>query len=338
MTPLAHAARRGLAAPMVLVLVAAGASFGQEGAARSGAEIRDEAKMFGAEAVRQARAVLEHVERDAKVPVVIETIESLEGEPLREVAMRRARRSDGQRMFFLIAREDKEIYGPLVPRELLDRLPEKSRRAIREAFIEQFKKKDFDAGLSRGVAAIAEALTGPGGSASGVAAAAPLVERDRVRLTLAGARRVLAGAEAKAAAMGLKQNIAVVDDGGHLLAFIRMDGGRPASAATAQTKAITAATFRQATGPLPPGTKDPDVHLNLSLQNAAAASGGKLTTLLGGLPILVDNQVIGAVGVGGGTGAQDVEVAKAGIAAFQEGLNPSGTAAQDRQEGSGGPK
>jgi glc operon protein GlcG len=55
------------------------------------------------------------------------------------------------------------------------------------------------------------------------------------------------------------------------------------------------------------------IKLNLSLQNAAAASGGKLTTLKGGVPVVIDGQVVGAVGVGGGSGEQDAEVAKAGI-------------------------
>ena len=108
-------------------------------------------------------------------------------------------------------------------------------------------------------------------------------------------------------------NIAVVDDGGHLLAFDRMDGARPASGYTAITKATTAATFRAARpARSPKGATTPDVLLNLSLQNAAAASGGKITTLLGGVPVVVDGQVIGGVGVGGGTGEQDAEVARAG--------------------------
>jgi glc operon protein GlcG len=146
---------------------------------------------------------------------------------------------------------------------------------------------------------------------------APLVTRNRVTLNLAGAETVLAAAKQKAAAMKVKVNIAVVDDGGHLLTFARLDGARPASAPTAITKAITAATLRQATGPLPPGGPA-DVLLNLSLQNAALASGGRLTTLLGGVPIVVDGQVVGAVGVGGGTGEQDAEVAKTGAAALAE--------------------
>ena len=88
--------------------------------------------------------------------------------------------------------------------------------------------------------------------------------------------------------MNLKMNIAVVDDGGHLLAFERMEGARPASGYTSLTKAITAATFRQATGPIPAGTANPDPILNLGLQNAALASGGKITTLYGGVPVTVD--------------------------------------------------
>jgi glc operon protein GlcG len=114
-------------------------------------------------------------------------------------------------------------------------------------------------------------------------------------------------------------NIAIVDDGGHLLAFARMDGARPASGYTAQTKAVSAATFRQETGTLP-ARGEPDVLLNLSLQNAAAAGGGKMTSLKGGVPVLVNGQIIGAVGVGGGTGEQDAEVAKAGIQALLDAL------------------
>ena len=120
--------------------------------------------------------------------------------------------------------------------------------------------------------------------------------------------------------MNLKVNIAVVDDGGHLLSFDRMDGARPASGYTAITKATTAATFRQPTGPIPAGTANPDPLLNLSLQIAAQASGGKITTLYGGVPVVVDGQVIGGVGVGGGTGEQDAQVARAGVQAFLDEL------------------
>jgi glc operon protein GlcG len=144
----------------------------------------------------------------------------------------------------------------------------------------------------------------------------PLVTRDRVQLNLAGAEAVLKAAKEKAESLGLKCNVAVVDDGGHLLAFARMDGARPASATTAQAKAVSAATFRQETGPLP-AKGEPDTLLSLALQ---AASGGKVTPLKGGVPIVIDGQVVGAVGVGGGSGEQDAEVAKAGVQALVDAL------------------
>jgi len=155
--------------------------------------------------------------------------------------------------------------------------------------------------------------------ANGADPIAPLVTRGQTKLNLAGAHLVLKTATEAAAQRGFRMNIAIVDDGGHLLAFARMDGARPASANTALTKAITAATFRAETGPLPPGG-EPDLLLNISVQNAAAASGGKITTLKGGVPIVVEGQIIGAVGVGGGSGEQDAEVAKAGIEALSKAL------------------
>ena len=149
-----------------------------------------------------------------------------------------------------------------------------------------------------------------------------LVTRGRGGLNLSGAERLIAAAKLKAAEMKVRVNIAVVDDGGHLLAFARMDGARPASAATALTKAVAAATMRSPTGPIRRGDAEPDLLLNLSLQNAAAAGGGKMTGLLGGLPIVVDGQIVGAVGVGGGTGEQDVEVGTAGIESLLAAIRP----------------
>lgn len=148
----------------------------------------------------------------------------------------------------------------------------------------------------------------------------PLVTRDHIRLSQRGAQTILDAAQVKAKEMKLKVNIAIVDDGGHLLAFVRMDGARPASGYTAITKATAAATMRTATGPLPPGGETVNVQLSLALENAAHASGGKMTTLFGGVPVEVDGQIIGAVGVGGATGEQDAQIARAGIAALVEAL------------------
>jgi glc operon protein GlcG len=117
---------------------------------------------------------------------------------------------------------------------------------------------------------------------------------------------VLRAAIERAAAIGTPQCIAVVDDGGSLLAFVRMDGAKFLSIRTAQRKALTAADRRSATGALEPGH---DLRL-------ALVTGGRLTNLKGGLPIIVGGQVLGAVGVSSGSGEEDLEVAKAGVAAI----------------------
>src|SRR5579883_3162760 len=304
----------------------------------SSSDIRDTAGLFSVTAIAAARQELEQFQRQTGAAVLIETIDTLAGESAAMAAVRLARRSAIEGFFILIVRKEHkwEMLASPAYREVLT---EARRQAIQQAFFEGFRRQDFNEGLRRGVAAIGEVLAtalrgrgadrspvveprGGSGSAAvppaaaGPGAASGLIVRNQVRLTLAGARAILAGAEAKARAMGWKMNIAVVDDGGHLLSFERMDGARPASGYTAITKATTAATFRQPSGPVPAGTTSPDPLLNLSLQHAALASGGKLTTLYGGVPVVVDGQVIGGVGVGGGSGEQDAQVARAGIQAL----------------------
>jgi glc operon protein GlcG len=132
--------------------------------------------------------------------------------------------------------------------------------------------------------------------------------RPTIQLTLAGAHAVLHGAIAMAESMGVPQCVAVVDAGGNTLAFARMDGAKVLSELSSTTKARTAASSRAATG----GVRA-EAEIKLAL-----ASGGRLTNLNGGLPIVVDGEVIGAVGVGSGTGEQDVEVAQAGLDAFHD--------------------
>jgi uncharacterized protein GlcG (DUF336 family) len=127
-----------------------------------------------------------------------------------------------------------------------------------------------------------------------------------VKLTHGGALKILNAAIAKAEAMGVPQCIAVVDDGGDLLAFVRMDGAKFLSIESATRKAVTAASSRMPTGGL-----SPEIEVKLGL-----ATDGRLTNLKGGVPIVVDGKVIGAIGVGSGTGDQDLECAKAGIAAL----------------------
>ena len=110
--------------------------------------------------------------------------------------------------------------------------------------------------------------------------------------------------------MGVPQCIAVVDEGGHLLAFSRMDGARIGSIQIAITKAVSAATRKRRTEE--EGRGDPQTILRLSL----AARPQSLTGLKGGIPIQIDGEVIGAIGVASGTGDEDVQVAEAGLAAF----------------------
>jgi len=134
--------------------------------------------------------------------------------------------------------------------------------------------------------------------------------RQTQELTHAAAMIVLQGAIAKAEEMQVPQCIAVVDTGGNLLAFIRMDGAKVLSQLSATQKAVTAASSRAKTGGIPAGVET----------KLALTTGGQLTNLKGGLPIVIDGQVVGAVGVGSGTGDQDVEVGMAGIAALEAAL------------------
>ena len=127
-----------------------------------------------------------------------------------------------------------------------------------------------------------------------------------LRLTNEGAIKMLQAAMEKAGAMGVPQCIAVVDAGGHLLAFSRMDGAFVLSIDSALAKARTAASYGEPTGRLPEGV---DIKL-------AIATGGKRVNLPGGLPIVVDGHVLGGIGVGSGQGHEDLEVARAALAAL----------------------
>ncbi len=126
------------------------------------------------------------------------------------------------------------------------------------------------------------------------------------RLTNDGALKMLRAAMDKAAAMGVPQCISIVDAGGHLLAFSRMDGAFALSIDTSLMKAKTAASYGEPTGHILEG-----VDLKLAI-----ATRGQRINLPGGLPIIVDGDVVGGIGVGSGTGAQDLEVAKQGVAAL----------------------
>jgi len=124
-----------------------------------------------------------------------------------------------------------------------------------------------------------------------------------LKLTWEGATRLVQAAVAKAHEIGVPECIAVVDTGGHLLAFARMDGAFVQSIDSSLVKAMTAASYSEPTGNIEAG-------IDLKL---AIATNGKRVNLPGGLPIIIDGHTVGGIGVGSGTGAQDLVVAKAAL-------------------------
>ncbi|MCI0343309.1 MAG: heme-binding protein [Planctomycetales bacterium] len=146
----------------------------------------------------------------------------------------------------------------------------------------------------------------------------PLVTRGHVRLTLAGAKTILAGAEARAREIGVPMDIAVVDSGGLLLAFARMDGAKLTSAEIAINKAFTSAGTRKGTHEYAAiaGHGGPAFGIH-------ASHGGRFTVFGGGLPIAVDGETIGGVGCSSGSPEQDRDVAQAGLDALLRGIKTS---------------
>jgi len=129
-------------------------------------------------------------------------------------------------------------------------------------------------------------------------------------LTHAAARAVLDAGIAEADAIGQPMNIAVVDDGGHLVAFARMDGAIKASIDISTRKAVTSVLMNAPTGAL-----TPLVQPGAELFGLGASSGG-LVTFGGGIPLSRDGVCVGAVGVSAGSVEQDTRVAEAAVAAL----------------------
>jgi uncharacterized protein GlcG (DUF336 family) len=141
----------------------------------------------------------------------------------------------------------------------------------------------------------------------------PALTRNNPKLTLEGAQLVLAAAQARAVEIKVPMDIAVVDDGAHLLAFARMDGAKLSSVEIAIRKAQGAAIRRLPTAPARTG-EDVNVVLSMGL---ALATEGRQIPVRGGLPLLVDGVCVGAIGVSNGTEDQDVDVAQAGVRALE---------------------
>ncbi len=131
--------------------------------------------------------------------------------------------------------------------------------------------------------------------------------RTKKYLTLDDARKIAGAAEAFAQQNNWAVCIAIVDDGGHLLWFERLDNCAPSSVAIAQAKAYSAAIRRRP-------TKGDEDMVNNGRVSALSMPG--VTFLEGGVPIVVDGETIGAVGVSGVKSSDDAAIAAAGIAAL----------------------
>ena len=137
------------------------------------------------------------------------------------------------------------------------------------------------------------------------------------RLTLAGARQMMAAALALAEAEGIAIAVAIADGGGHLLLLERMDGGRFHTVHSSMTKAACAASNKRPTGARGAQAQGLDVAHAIGL--ALAAGPERWTAMEGGYPIIVEGECIGGIGVSGGSWEFDDRVARAAVDAIGAG-------------------
>ena len=131
------------------------------------------------------------------------------------------------------------------------------------------------------------------------------------RLSYEDAALLISGAEAKAQAINVAMCIAVVDESGHLIAFKRMDHGKPLSTTLAQDKAYTAAISKKTTADYNAAAVPGNLTNGIQM-----AAGGRFSTVGGGIPVIVAGAVVGAIGLSGGAAEQDIACAEAGIEAY----------------------
>ncbi len=135
--------------------------------------------------------------------------------------------------------------------------------------------------------------------------------RTYTSLALEDAKQMLSAAEAKAAGFGIPYCIAVVDAGGHLVGFLRQDGALIGSVDLAIDKAATARIFDKRTSDLATLAQSGKPLFGIQQTNA-----GKVVIFGGGIPVVLDGTIVGAVGASSGTVEQDTAVAEAAIAAL----------------------
>ena len=125
------------------------------------------------------------------------------------------------------------------------------------------------------------------------------------------ATAVIEAAKKKAEALGVPMNVAVVDEGANLVAFVRMDGAWLGSIEIAKNKAYTARAFDMSTQELAKISQPGDPAYGI-----ASSTEHRIAIFPGGVPLVADGKVVGAVGVSGGKPDQDHAVAEAGAGAF----------------------
>ena len=130
-------------------------------------------------------------------------------------------------------------------------------------------------------------------------------------VTLEDARRIIAAAEKKATDLGQPMNIAVADEGGNIVAHVRMDDAWIGSIDISMKKAYTSRAFDISTKDLADNSQPEKQFFGIH-----ASNDGKIMIFAGGVPLRRNGKVVGAVGVSGGSGAQDHAVATAGADAF----------------------
>ena len=137
---------------------------------------------------------------------------------------------------------------------------------------------------------------------------------DAKRLTLAGAKKMLATAVAGAEKAGIAVTVAIADAGGNLMLLERMEGGRFHTVHSATTKAVCAASNKRVTSAK--GAVGQDLDTNHALGLALAAGPERWTAMEGGAPILVGGECIGGIGVSGGDWATDERIAREAVEAI----------------------
>jgi uncharacterized protein GlcG (DUF336 family) len=131
-------------------------------------------------------------------------------------------------------------------------------------------------------------------------------------ITLDDAKQVIAAAEKEAKSVGQPMNIAVVDEGGNLIAHVRMDGAWIGSVDISINKAWTARAFDIQTKDLGDNSQPGQQFFGIHTSNR-----GRVIIFAGGIPLKRGGKVVGGIGVSGGSGKQDQTVAEAGAAAFK---------------------